>query len=223
MQCYPEIFEGGAYDRLDRYFVEDYREHNPFIPDGIAAARSHQQSVGGYRCRVQEWLEDGEIVYARTLYRLAGVGYEVVDIYRLDRSGRATEHWDTVARCDLPDDWDTRPVLVAQPEAGSELTRPDVMALYDGPLRRRDPSGVGALLHPRYSSSAGERFGSLAQRTGQDWEVDEVRHVGVRGDRAFVFYRAHSGKRSCWVADVLTYLEGLVLESTTVAGHCRDI
>ena len=81
--------------------VDDYRQHNPGVPDGKAPFlhyfqgwfRQHPQA----RARIIRSATDGDLVYLH-VHSIAGPGDRgraIVDIFRV-RNQRIVEHWDVI-------------------------------------------------------------------------------------------------------------------------------
>jgi predicted SnoaL-like aldol condensation-catalyzing enzyme len=100
-----ELFNDRDLTAVDRYFTEDYKQHNPIVPDGRDGLRSVLATLPQeFRYTMIRLFEDGDHVIA--LSRISGFYYEgdaaVADIYRFE-DGRIAEHW-VVMQPYVPDD-----------------------------------------------------------------------------------------------------------------------
>ena len=87
-------------EAFDFLVAEDYRQHNPTIPDGPEAAvrmlTPKFDGSPGSRFEVQRILVDGDLALVHV--RASGPGRPdaaVADIYRFE-NGRIVEHWDVL-------------------------------------------------------------------------------------------------------------------------------
>ena len=87
-------------EAFDFLVADDYRQHNPTIPDGPEAAvrmlTPKFDGSPGSRFEVQRILVDGDLALVHV--RASGPGRPdaaVADIYRFE-NGRIVEHWDVL-------------------------------------------------------------------------------------------------------------------------------
>jgi len=84
---------------FDGFVAEDYRQHNPGLPDGRAAARdllAEKFSEPGFSIDVVRMLVDGDLCALHLRPSHDGVpSAAVVDIYRAE-GDRIVEHWDVL-------------------------------------------------------------------------------------------------------------------------------
>jgi len=89
------LFPGARATRIEDYFADDYRQHNPNVPDGLAIVRELAQS--GTRDLVYQELVllVGKGNFVATLCKVDNGGevFDQVDILRIE-GGRIVEHWD---------------------------------------------------------------------------------------------------------------------------------
>src|SRR3974390_1068222 len=88
------------------YVGPEYRQHNPAIPDGNAAAiealtRYTKQTYPELRPEAKRTVAQGDLVAVQSRYfkhaaeRDSGQGQAVVDIFRVEH-GKIVEHWDVM-------------------------------------------------------------------------------------------------------------------------------
>jgi steroid delta-isomerase-like uncharacterized protein len=107
-----EVFNAHDLDAIDRYYAEDYRDHNPQVPPGRTGYRAFftplLAAFPDWRGTVHDLIAEGDKVVARTTWQgthqddLLGipatgrqVDYAAIDIFRI-ADGRIAEHWDQV-------------------------------------------------------------------------------------------------------------------------------
>ncbi|AQW94873.1 TPA: nuclear transport factor 2 family protein [Elizabethkingia anophelis] len=90
----PKVFE--------RYFGDDYIQHNPYLQDGIEPFRNWFMSMFESKWKqasfeIKAIHSDQNIVYVHNLGKESpeDIGNAVVDIYRLEK-GKIVEHWDVI-------------------------------------------------------------------------------------------------------------------------------
>lgn len=97
---YAGFFNKHDISVAQRLIVENYKQHNPFVGDGIKPfldffsqnfKDNPQFSAKIYRSAVS-----GDLVYVHVLYKNnpQDRGTASVDIYRVNNQGKITEHWD---------------------------------------------------------------------------------------------------------------------------------
>jgi predicted SnoaL-like aldol condensation-catalyzing enzyme len=89
-----ELFINGDETALERYWAEDYIQHNPQVPNGRDALKGLISM--GLKYEASLLMEDGDFVMAHG--RITGFGPKpliVVDIFRIE-DGKLTEHWDVL-------------------------------------------------------------------------------------------------------------------------------
>ena len=98
--AYQELFGAKDLSSLDRYFKEDYIQHNPMVPTGREALRQVLLSLGFDKApkskvdfvRVSA---EGDLVWLHTHALWAGAESVIVDIFRVE-DGKIAEHWDVI-------------------------------------------------------------------------------------------------------------------------------
>lgn len=96
---YEEVFNGANAEAAVKYLREDYRQHNPGVPQGR----------DGFIKQFGEAFRNGKRMNLKVLQVVAGEGLagvligrggdtdengSLMDIYRFDENGMFTEHWD---------------------------------------------------------------------------------------------------------------------------------
>lgn len=116
-----EFWAKGRADLVGEYYDESYVQHNAEMPGGFARIREvAEKDIRGYIERhgtdfpieIHALVADGDLVAVHLSIFLAGIGRDDgarstnVDIFRIDRRGRMTEHWDvlTIDGVRLPSD-----------------------------------------------------------------------------------------------------------------------
>ncbi|KKW67473.1 membrane protein [Lampropedia cohaerens] len=106
LEFYERFFNRHETVEAARVVADDYRQHNPEVPDGKAPFveyftsffREHPQS----RARVVRSAADGDLVWLH-VHSTNGSddrGQAVLDIFRVE-DGKIVEHWDVIQ--DVPD------------------------------------------------------------------------------------------------------------------------
>ena len=96
IKAVTEVFINGDAAALDRYWSENYVQHNPQIPNGREALK--QLISGGSNMKYEMGLvvADGDFVMVHA--RITGFGPNpliAVDIFRV-KEGKLAEHWDVL-------------------------------------------------------------------------------------------------------------------------------
>ena len=92
-----DVFNKRDLTAFDKYFTNNYIQHNPLIPDGIDAVKKFVTSLPkDFRYDTGVITENDNIVmiHAR-LNNLFGKTYIGVDIFRVE-NGKLAEHWDVL-------------------------------------------------------------------------------------------------------------------------------
>lgn len=97
-----DTFATGDTDTAKELLAEDYIQHNLAYGTGrdafissveYLASADEKTTVENIRA-----FEDGDKVFLQTVYNFAGAGEQVAfDIFRFDKEGKITEHWDNLA------------------------------------------------------------------------------------------------------------------------------
>jgi len=87
-------------DAVERFLAEDLIQHNPNLPNGMAAVKGFLPKLWGELAPQLEWrvlrtIADGDLVVVHSLAVPApgALGTSVVDIFRV-ANDRIVEHWD---------------------------------------------------------------------------------------------------------------------------------
>lgn len=95
------FFKDYSEEGLKKYFNEDYIQHNPYTPTGLAPILSFLPGLkqAGTTYETHRLLQDGDFIVAHNSYDNAEAfgAKEMVafDIYRIE-NGKVAEHWDAV-------------------------------------------------------------------------------------------------------------------------------
>jgi predicted SnoaL-like aldol condensation-catalyzing enzyme len=98
--AYQELFGAKDLSALDRYFKDDYIQHNPTVPTGREALRQALLSFGfdkAPKSKVEfaRVAAEGDLVWLHTRGFWAGAESVIVDIFRVE-DGKIAEHWDVI-------------------------------------------------------------------------------------------------------------------------------
>jgi len=91
-----ELFINGDVTALDRYWSEDYIQHNPQIPNGRNALKQLFSGGGDFKYEMGLIVADGDFVMIHA--RVTGLGPKpliAVDVLRV-KEGKLVEHWDVL-------------------------------------------------------------------------------------------------------------------------------
>ncbi|MBD9367098.1 nuclear transport factor 2 family protein [Xanthomonas sp. XNM01] len=98
---YEQFFNQHRVHEAARVVADDYRQHNPEVPDGkapfVAFFAGFFHDNPGSRARIVRSAADGDLVYLH-VHSTSGPddrGQAVVDIFRVV-DGRIVEHWDVI-------------------------------------------------------------------------------------------------------------------------------
>ena len=101
IEFYDQFFNRHQVEQAARVVADDYKQHNPDVPDGKAPFVGY---FTGYfkdnpqsRARIVRSATDGDLVYLHVHSRtgLQDPGQAVVDIFRVE-NGIIVEHWDVI-------------------------------------------------------------------------------------------------------------------------------
>ncbi|TMI95654.1 MAG: nuclear transport factor 2 family protein [Bacteroidetes bacterium] len=91
-----ELFINGDVTALDRYWSDNYIQHNPQIPNGRDALKQLFSGGGDFKYEMGLIVADGDFVMIHA--RITGFGPKPligVDILRV-KEGKLVEHWDVL-------------------------------------------------------------------------------------------------------------------------------
>ena len=91
-----ELFINGDVTALDRYWSDNYIQHNPQIPNGREALKQLFSGGGGFKYEMGLIVADGDFVMIHA--RITGFGPKPligVDILRV-KEGKLVEQWDVL-------------------------------------------------------------------------------------------------------------------------------
>ena len=96
IKAVTEVFINGDATALDRYWSENYIQHNPQIPNGREALKQMMSGGGNMKYEMGLVVADGDFVMVHA--RITGFGPKpliAVDIFRV-KEGKLAEHWDVL-------------------------------------------------------------------------------------------------------------------------------
>lgn len=98
--AYQALFGDKDLSSLDKYFKEDYLQHNPMVPTGREALRQALLSFGFDKAPKSKVdfvrvAAEGDLVWIHTHGLWAGAESVIVDIFRVE-DGKIAEHWDVI-------------------------------------------------------------------------------------------------------------------------------
>jgi predicted SnoaL-like aldol condensation-catalyzing enzyme len=96
IKAVTEVFINGDATALDRYWSENYVQHNPQIPNGREALKQMMSGGGNMKYEMGLVVADGDFVMVHA--RITGFGPKpliAVDIFRV-KEGKLAEHWDVL-------------------------------------------------------------------------------------------------------------------------------
>jgi len=96
IKAVTEVFINGDATALDKYWSENYVQHNPQIPNGREALKQLLSGGGNMKYEMGLVVADGDFVMVHA--RITGFGPKpliAVDIFRV-KEGKLAEHWDVL-------------------------------------------------------------------------------------------------------------------------------
>jgi predicted SnoaL-like aldol condensation-catalyzing enzyme len=96
IKAVTEVFINGDATALDKYWSENYIQHNPQIPNGREALKQLISGGGNMKYEMGLVVADGDFVMVHA--RITGFGPKpliAVDIFRV-KEGKLVEHWDVL-------------------------------------------------------------------------------------------------------------------------------
>ncbi len=99
-QVVNEILINHHFEKLASYFVENYREHNPLLPDNLSALTEALQEQQGGRAIMQYSsihlvLGEGNFVLVASEGQFKGHPAGFYDMFRIEKE-KVVEHWITI-------------------------------------------------------------------------------------------------------------------------------
>ena len=92
-----EVLKRAFIDRdptvVEQYFGNNYKQHNPLIPNGPSAIAAMIPTLTGLTYEPGMSVADGDLVMVHGRY--TGWAMVAVDIFRVE-SGKVVEHWDVM-------------------------------------------------------------------------------------------------------------------------------
>jgi predicted SnoaL-like aldol condensation-catalyzing enzyme len=99
MTATKELFSDLDLTALDRYWSDDYIQHNPLYPNGKAPLRALIQGAidAGVSTNVEVMrvAAEGDLVWAHAKSFFFGKTLATVEIFRVE-NGKIVEHWDVI-------------------------------------------------------------------------------------------------------------------------------
>ncbi|WP_174147505.1 nuclear transport factor 2 family protein [Leisingera sp. ANG59] len=93
------VFVNPDVEAIDRYFSEDYIQHNPAFPNGLDTLRGFASGpTAGVDYQIGNVIADEESGMVAVHFRVTGFGpkpFVGVDIFRVT-DGKISEHWDVL-------------------------------------------------------------------------------------------------------------------------------
>ncbi|WP_423066114.1 nuclear transport factor 2 family protein [Devosia sp. CN2-171] len=101
-KAYQELFGDHDLTALDRYWADEYIQHNPYIGDGREAVKTFLEGLGilswpKQQVRFERVIAEGDLVMVQTAQPTSanGPGTVIVDIFRVEND-KIVEHWDVI-------------------------------------------------------------------------------------------------------------------------------
>ncbi len=92
-----EVLGNGNQSIMPQLFGETYTQHNPMVPNGVEALKGFLNSIGKLDVEIKQTIAQGDLVLTFAHYKNPeNKGLGIIDIFRLDASGKAVEHWDVI-------------------------------------------------------------------------------------------------------------------------------
>jgi predicted SnoaL-like aldol condensation-catalyzing enzyme len=104
LKAITEVFVNRDITAFDRYFSSDYKQHNPFLPNGTAALKKFLPTLPEsfkYEPGIISETEGFVMIHGR-YENWNGKNMIAVDIFRID-GGKLAEHWDVMQEEVLPE------------------------------------------------------------------------------------------------------------------------
>lgn len=99
LKFYDDVFNGWDTSKIDEYIADDYKQHNPTVPDGKEGFKIFCDKFLSLKpnMEISQILEDGDLVcvFFKCTIGVNGMENKVFDLYRIE-NGKLAEHWDCV-------------------------------------------------------------------------------------------------------------------------------
>lgn len=102
IKAYQELFGDHDLTALDRYWADEYIQHNPYIGDGREAVKTFLEGLGilnwpKQQVKFERVIAQGDLVMLQTAQPASpsSPATVIVDIFRVE-SGKLVEHWDVM-------------------------------------------------------------------------------------------------------------------------------
>lgn len=89
-----DAFRAGDTQALSELIVDDYKQHNPLVGDGLHAVTTFFAQFGPVDVEVHRVIAEGDFVAVHSHYKT--LNSAVVDIFRFNDDGKIIEHWDVL-------------------------------------------------------------------------------------------------------------------------------
>jgi predicted SnoaL-like aldol condensation-catalyzing enzyme len=96
-EAFTALFIEGDVSAVQKYWAEDYIQHNPQVPDGRAALEAFAPMLAGSSTTIARIIADGDLVavHHNFVQEPGTKGSAIVDIFRVE-DGKIKEHWDVI-------------------------------------------------------------------------------------------------------------------------------
>ena len=99
-----DVLKAGDFDRMADFVADDYAQHSPDIPDGVAAVQAFATEAGLRYIKVHNVIGSGNFVAVLAESEWSGTRKAVVDLFRIEND-KIVEHWDVVEEITPEDTW----------------------------------------------------------------------------------------------------------------------
>jgi len=89
-----DAFRAGDTQALGELIVDDYKQHNPLVADGLQAVTAFFAQFGPVDVEVHRVIAEGDLVAVHAHYKT--LNSAAVDIFRFNDDGKIIEHWDVL-------------------------------------------------------------------------------------------------------------------------------
>ena len=99
-EFYKNVFDAKNASAAADYIVENYIQHNPFVPTGREAFTNFFTKFFSMNpvssSEIKRIYADGDYVLVNHSSQSNNTESAIIDIYRLNNSGKIVEHWDVI-------------------------------------------------------------------------------------------------------------------------------